>query len=139
MMKQTLKIQAEGFTIMEIMIVTIILMALVSLAIPNFLMAVERTKVADGINTLNILFAAQKRYKVYRSGYADALSKLDIEMRPLRGYFAPEVFAPVNETDPIARLRRSDNGVQVHYELTINGGGQILCSAPGTICQKLNL
>ena len=77
----------QGFTLVELAVVIIIIGVLAAFAVPRFLDSVERSKAAEAFNYLSAVRAAQERYQVRQGTYADDITKLDIQM-PTPKYFA---------------------------------------------------
>jgi prepilin-type N-terminal cleavage/methylation domain-containing protein len=77
----------QGFTLVELAVVIIIIGVLAAFAVPRFLDSVERSKAAESFNYLSAVRAAQERYQVRQGTYADDITKLDIQM-PTPKYFS---------------------------------------------------
>ena len=127
---------SQGFTLMEIMVVIIIIGVLASLAIPRFLIALEKTtKVADAVNILQVLFAAQKRYAIYDLDhlYTSAMNKLDIQIETPQGFLDPSL----STSDPpgLAQIMRNKPS-PYNYTLYIHTDGSITCGG-SSICTQL--
>ena len=67
----------KGFTLLELIIVVIIIGILASFAIPQYLKAVERTKVSKAKNNLALIAQAEKMYRTEATAYTTSLSGLD--------------------------------------------------------------
>ena len=61
---------------MEIIVVVTIVAVLAVLALPNFAKTVERNRVKDAETTLNIIFQAERIYKLDNGVYGDLASSL---------------------------------------------------------------
>jgi type IV pilus assembly protein PilA len=70
----------EGFTLIELAVVVIIIGVLAAFAVPRFRNAVERSKAGESFNYLATTRAAQERYHARMGTYSDDMSKLDIKL-----------------------------------------------------------
>ena len=77
----------QGFTLVELAVVIIIIGVLAAFGVPRFLDSVERSKAAEAFNFQSAVRAAQERYQVRQGTYADDLATLDIQM-PTPKYFS---------------------------------------------------
>ena len=59
----------KGFSLLEILVVVIIVGILASIALPNFGKAVEKAKVRDAQGALNMIYQAQRMYKLDQGSY----------------------------------------------------------------------
>lgn len=76
----------EGFTLVELAIVIVIIGVLASFGVPRFRNAVERSKAGESLNYLAAVRASQERYASREGTYADELTDLDISI-PTPKYF----------------------------------------------------
>jgi prepilin-type N-terminal cleavage/methylation domain-containing protein len=76
----------QGFTLVELAIVIVIIGVLASFGVPRFRDAVERSKAGEAFAYLASFRAAQERYHAREATYATDLSNLDIAM-PSPKYF----------------------------------------------------
>ena len=72
--------KANGFTLVELAVVVVIIGVLAAFAVPRFLASVERSKAAEAFNYLASVQAAQERFHARQGTYANELSNLDIKM-----------------------------------------------------------
>lgn len=70
----------QGFTLVELAVVVVIIGVLAAFAVPRFLSSVERSKAAESFNYLSAVQAAQERYHARQGTYSDDVNKLDIKM-----------------------------------------------------------
>ena len=82
----------QGFTLVELAVVIVIIGVLASFGVPRFLKSVERSKAAEAFNYLSAVRAAQERYQSMNGTYADDATQLDISF-PTPKYF--DIAAPV--------------------------------------------
>ena len=72
----------KGFTLVELAVVIVIIGVLAAFGVPRFLKSVERSKAAESFAYLAAVRSAQERYQARQGTYADALTKLDIDLSP---------------------------------------------------------
>lgn len=60
----------QGFTLIEVMIVTVIIAILAAIAIPSYQSHIQKTRRTDAKSTLSQIAAAQERYFFTNNGYA---------------------------------------------------------------------
>ncbi|MCD6539230.1 MAG: prepilin-type N-terminal cleavage/methylation domain-containing protein [Candidatus Omnitrophica bacterium] len=58
-----------GFTLAEVIIVVVIIGILATLAVPNYIKAVERTRNKEAISMLKLIQQAEKMYRLENNGY----------------------------------------------------------------------
>jgi len=76
-----------GFTLVELAIVIVIIGVLAAFGVPRFRDSVERSKAAEAFGYLSAVRAAEERYHGRSGTYADAVTKLDIQL-PAPKYFS---------------------------------------------------
>ena len=125
-------ITEKGFTLIEIMTTLVIISVLVGLALPRYLIMVEKFRAKEGEQVLIALYGAQKRFSLENAGtYANALDDLDIEPRS-SPYFNALTDADISSS-PLAQTTRTGS-----YTLSINNAGIIACSGGATgLCTKI--
>lgn len=80
------KRESDGFTLVELIIVVVVIGLLTTFAVPRFMNSVERTKAMEAYNYLSKVQAAQARYHARLGRYADDVRKLDGKL-PSTVYF----------------------------------------------------
>ena len=68
----------EGFSLVELAVVVIIIGVLAAFGVPRMLEAVERSKASEAFGYLSAVRSAQERYQAREGVYADNLSLLDL-------------------------------------------------------------
>lgn len=123
------KIFFNGFTLLELIVTLVIIMVIAGFSFPKLLGYIERTKAAEGIQTLSSLLEAQKVHEIEFGNFSSNLNSLGVEIRPSENFQPPTVSA----TDPLASVRRTGS-----YTLSIDQNGDITCSGgSGNICSKI--
>ena len=79
-MIKALSIKKNGFTLVELAVVVVIIGVLAAFAVPRFRSSVERSKAAEAFNYLSAVQAAQERYHARQSTYAEDIADLDIKL-----------------------------------------------------------
>ncbi len=97
-----------GFTLIELLIVVAIIAILAAIAVPNFLEAQVRSKVAQTENDLRTLATALEAYRVDNTGYPVSYlySPLSERLQPLT---TPVAYVTSPPTDPF--FRKADTGL----------------------------
>ena len=76
----------EGFTLVELTVVVLIIGVLAAFGIPMLLRSVERCKASEAFNYLAAVRASQERYQVLNGTHTKNLKSLDIKL-PRPKYF----------------------------------------------------
>jgi len=138
-----------GFTFAELLTVVVIVGVLAGLALPRFMLTMERMKVSEGTSILTILYSAQKRYAVDNDGqYTSDITQLDVNIPSSQNYNSPVAVDP-SFTDedcfngigcgPVARIDRRNGGPPDLYRLEIIQDGTVTCQQLATpyTCSQL--
>ena len=72
--------EGQGFTLLELLMVVIIIGILASIALPQYLKTAERARAAEALTTLGAIRASQIRYKAQTTAYATDVANLDVDM-----------------------------------------------------------
>jgi prepilin-type N-terminal cleavage/methylation domain-containing protein len=120
-----------AFTLLEIIVVTIILGVIAALAVPRMGQTMERMRAEHGRQVLLTLYGAQKRYwQENGHTYANGTDQLDIDLRP-----DPNFTFEVLNVNPIARANRDSGSWVGDYVLEISDAGTVTCTGSG--CARL--
>ena len=68
----------QGFTLLELLVVVLIVGILASVAIPQYFKTVERTRVAEALGMISSIKTSEDRYLARRGAYASDLTQLDL-------------------------------------------------------------
>ena len=96
---------SEGFTLVELAVVIVIIGVLAAFAVPRFRDAVERSKAGEAFHYLGTVRAAQERFHSRQGEYADASSLLDVALGTPKYFSAGSYTA--SETNWSLTLTRS--------------------------------
>ncbi len=127
----------NGFTIVEVLVVVIIIGVFVTVALPNFTTVFEKTKSAEGLQILEALRKAQWTH-YYENGnlFTATLADLDVDI-PTPQHFAAitdaSILAGATPSDDVATITRT-GGL---YTFSITADGDIACTSATTVCGKL--
>jgi len=76
----------KSFTLVEMIAVLVIAGILAAIAVPQYMLAVERSKNREAISILKAIYQAEKMYALEtEAGYTNDINKLDLEMPPAGG------------------------------------------------------
>lgn len=121
-MKQRLIQKHRGFTLVEVAIVVVIIGILVSVAMPRYQKAVERSRISEAQSILGSLRSAQFSYASARSRFTGSMSDLDMNVSQYGKFFN---FSAYQATSP---FDGSDDSVAGATRNTVAGGRYGSCS-----------
>lgn len=123
----------EGFSLLEVIVVIIIVGILASLALPRFFSNVERMRAEEGRRVLMDLLMAQKHYHLENGSYAENIGDLDISYSIAPDNFFDPDDSDISSADPIARVRRRDGS----YSLGVTEKGIFSCTGTADSCEVI--
>ncbi len=134
--------EKNGFTLLELIMVVIIIGVLASLAIPKMYIAVEKSRAAEAINIVSSYADSCKRFFLERGTWPTSgqINQLDIELSPPPKYFtAPAIagFCGLGECVYLDRTSGPYATFRLHKGYNGAGDGKYYCVDVGGICEKL--
>lgn len=119
----------KGFTLLELMVVVIVIGILASIAIPQFLRAAEKGRMAEGLGLLGVLRGAEVRYYAEHADWTATEGDLDVD------YTTPQFFTVTSvgtSDENVALVTRNATDVPaayVGYTMQISDNGTITKTA----------
>lgn len=121
----------SAFTLFEIVVTIMIISFLISMALPRYLITLEKTKTAEAMNILIALKDAQILHRYENGAYTNVIDDLDVTIPAPAHFNAPTVAT----ADPVAMIERKNFA----YRLVIDSNGAIRCDldSPVGLCAKV--
>lgn len=121
------KQKSEGFTLVELAVVVVIIGVLAAFAVPRFLSSVERSKASEAFNYLSTIAAAQERYHARQGTYANATVTLDVDFSELKyfeaGTVGPDDVEALQTEWSLTLTRKGASAGYGAYTVTFNQAG----------------
>ena len=122
--------KGEGFPLLELMVVIIVIGILASLAIPRFIRTAERSRAAEALGQLGTIRGSMQRYYVYDQSYAGAtLTNIDIDNPNSATVYPNRLFSytlsAAASTFTATATRNTTKGGDGSSTVTINQDGTI--------------
>jgi prepilin-type N-terminal cleavage/methylation domain-containing protein len=73
-----MKRKNAGFTLIELLIVVLIIGILAAIAIPQYYLVVERSRVSEATSVISAIKSSEERYLLYGGAYTAVVSNLDV-------------------------------------------------------------
>jgi prepilin-type N-terminal cleavage/methylation domain-containing protein len=121
-MSKQLTAKRNGFTLVELAVVIVIIGVLAAFGVPRFLKSVERSKAAEAFAYLTTVRAAQERYQARQGTYASDLTQLDIEMQTPK-YFSVGTCTATENTWSLTMTRLPGSSGYGQYTVTYTQDG----------------
>ncbi len=147
-----------GFTLIELLVVVLIIGVLAAIALPQYMLAVEKARAAEAMTLVKQIAEANKRYRLLNGEYTDDIRKLELDQDfpgeaatsggvftrrtkyfDYRATASGSAFNPSGSTG-IAVVRRLDNGdTTKQYAFIVYPENRVTCSphADCKICSAL--
>jgi len=78
----------DGFTLIELMVVILIIGILASISIPSFVQSIEYAREKEARATLQLIYNAEKVYRLDKKAYSSAATTSDSDWANLASYIA---------------------------------------------------
>lgn len=116
----------NGFTLMELVVVVVIVGILAGIALPRYNRVVERSRTTEAMSTLGSILNGQKRYALEYDAYAGSLGALDVNVTNPGRFFSYTLLGGNPLATPgenIARATRTGSGSYAGSTITIDEDG----------------
>jgi len=87
--------QQNGFTLMELLVVVLMIGILTAVALPQYKKTVEKSRAVEGLAIMKSYIQAQETFYLANGHYADDLDKLDITFPSLKYFKIDNTLIPV--------------------------------------------
>ena len=108
----------QGFSLVELAVVVIIIGVLAAFGVPRFRDSVERSKASEAFNYLSSVRSAQERYHSLKGTYAGDVADLDVDL-PSPKYFTVGTVTDADSSDTFA----DSDGIEEGWSLVLQRSG----------------
>jgi prepilin-type N-terminal cleavage/methylation domain-containing protein len=112
----------QGFTLVELAVVIVIIGVLAAFGVPRFLKSVERSKAAEAFSYLGAVYSAQERYLALNGTYAAFITDLDIQF-PAPKYFSVGNVTATDNTWTVTASRKEPSAGYGAYTVIFTDQG----------------
>ena len=127
----------KGFTLIELLVVVLIIGILAAIALPQYQIAVEKSRSAEGMVFLDAVAKAESIYFMSNNTYTTDDSALDLEFAPLQNFTVGDV----SSEDGSFRMMLNNNNTSYPYALLLwilEGNVYKVCLGNERICRSIS-
>ena len=124
----------HAFTLMELMVTTIVVGVLASVAVPSYSRHMERVRVTEGVHALTVLREDQLAYNTEHGSFATSLTQLDIDIPASGNWNVPVVF---NNPGHLAEITNRTDGYTLWSEQVDGNINCVVTTGRASICSDV--
>ena len=128
----------QGFTLLELLVVVLIIGILAAIALPQYFKAVERARAAEALSLFGTIAGAQQRYYLLKGSFTGSYGDLDIDFEGATGGSLTTKSFGVSIASSSTAVATRNGGRYSGYRLTKDfETGEITCGNGPQICKVL--
>lgn len=130
----------QGFTLLELLIVVIIIGVMISIGLPQYFRAVERGRSSEALTVVGVLRGSQVRYYAEHGKYTTSVDELDADYSDLKFFNMPTAANDTSGSTYIASAQRNTNSYPFtggQYTVRMKKTGDVKCTGNANLCTKL--